>query len=78
MSSTIKLEKFKGDGTQNVIAWFTNICQWAEFHEVPDRKIVGAFPFHLEDQAKVWCDSLSMEQKSNPGIIKSLFFLGKI
>lgn len=74
MSSTTKLEKFKGDDTQNVVAWFTNICQWAEFHEAPERKIVGDFPFHLEDQAKVWYDSLPMEQKSNQGIIKSLFF----
>lgn len=35
---------------------------------------MGDFPFHLEDQAKVWYDSLPMEQKSNQGIIKSLFF----
>jgi hypothetical protein len=52
MSSTIKLEKFKGDGTQNVNAWYTNFCQWAEFHELPERKLVGAFPFNLEGQAK--------------------------
>jgi hypothetical protein len=51
--------------TQTVNAWCTNFCQWAECHELPERKIVGAFLVNLEGQAKVWYDALSVEQKSN-------------
>jgi hypothetical protein len=27
--------------------------QWAKFHDLPDRKIIDAFPFYLEDNAKI-------------------------
>ena len=74
MFSKIKLEKFKGDGTQSLTAWYTNFCQWAEFYELSEKKIVDAFPFYLESHAKVWYDSLSFEQKSNINVLKLLFF----
>lgn len=73
MSSSIKLDKFKGDGSQDVNAWFTNFGQWAKFHDLPDSKIIDAFPFYLEGHAKIWYDSLSPEQNVNPATITNLF-----
>ncbi|XP_052690191.1 uncharacterized protein LOC128168126 isoform X1 [Crassostrea angulata] len=73
MSSNIKLDKFKGDGSQDVNAWFTNFGQWAKFHDLPDSKIIDAFPFYLEGHAKIWYDSLSPEQKVNPATLTNLF-----
>lgn len=73
MSSTIKLEKFKGDGSQDVNAWLVNFSQWANFHDLPDNKILDAFPFYLEANAKIWYDALPNEIKSHPDTIKVLF-----
>lgn len=73
MFSIINLDKFKGDGTQDVKTWFTNFGQWAKFHDLPDEKIIDAFPFYLEGHAKIWYDSLSAEQKLNHKTIKHLF-----
>lgn len=73
MFSIINLDKFKGDGTQDVKTWFTNFGQWAKFHDLPDEKIIDAFPFYLEGHAKIWYDSLSAEQKLNHKTIKNLF-----
>jgi hypothetical protein len=73
MSSLIKLEKFKGDGTQNVKAWLQSFTQWAKLHDLPDSKEVNAFPFYLEGHAKVWYDSLPYEQKINATLLTSLF-----
>lgn len=56
MSSIIKLEKFKGDGTQDVKACLQSFTQWAKFHDLPDSK-VNAFPFYLEGHAKVWYEN---------------------
>lgn len=34
MSSNNELDKFKGDGTQDVNAWFTNYEQWTHVHDL--------------------------------------------
>lgn len=34
MSVNNELDKFKGDGTQDVNAWFTNYEQWANVHDL--------------------------------------------
>lgn len=74
MSSKIKLDKFKGDGTQDVNAWFESFCQWAKFHDLADDKALDAFPFYLEGHAKIWYETLSQQQKSNSLMFKPLFF----
>jgi hypothetical protein len=73
MASAIKLVKFKGDGTQDVNAWLVNFFQWAKFLYLPDHKIIEAFPFYLEDTAKIWYDALPFEDKHNANTIKHLF-----
>ena len=52
MSSTIKLDKFKGDGSEDASAWLTIFFLWSKFHDLPYVKIVDAFPFYLEGHAK--------------------------
>lgn len=47
MSSFIKLKKFKRDGTENVNAWFTILCQLAQCHYLPASKVINAFLFYL-------------------------------
>lgn len=73
MSSTIKLEKIKGDGSQDVNAWLVNFSQWANFHNLPHNKILDAFPFYLESNGKIWYDVLPNEIKSHPDTIEELF-----
>ena len=73
MSSAIKLVKFKGDGTQDVQAWLVIFFQWAKFHDLPDHKIIDAFPFYLEDNAKIWYDALPIANKHDANTIKHLF-----
>ena len=34
--------------------------QWCKFHELPNHKILDAFPFYLEGRAKIWYDALSI------------------
>jgi hypothetical protein len=73
MLSTIKLEKFKGDGTQDVNAWLVNFFQWTNLYDLPDHKVIDVFPFHLEENAKIWYDALPYEDKTNSNTIKILF-----
>lgn len=70
MSSIIKLEKLKGDGTQDVKAWFYAVCQ---FHDLPDSKKVNLYPLYLEGHAKVWYNSFPYEHKINTTLLTSLF-----
>lgn len=53
MCLIIKLEKFNGDGTQDVKASLHSFTHWAKCHGLPDSKTVNAFPFYLEGHAKV-------------------------
>ena len=73
MSSEIKLDKFKGDGSQDVNAWLTFFFQWSKFHDLPNDKIVDAFAFYLEGHAKIWFDALPIHQKSDLNTITMSF-----
>ena len=47
--------------------------QWAKFYDLTDSKVLDAFPFYLEGNAKIWYDALPDDVKSHPNAIKVLF-----
>ena len=47
--------------------------QWSKFHELPNLKILDAFPFYLEGRTKIWYDALHLHQKSYSNTITMLF-----
>ncbi|KAL3887392.1 hypothetical protein ACJMK2_027334 [Sinanodonta woodiana] len=65
MSSSIKLEIFQGDQTQNPVTWLEHFMNWAKFYELSEPKILNAFPFHLQGHAKIWYDTLSDNEKND-------------
>ena len=73
MLPTIELDKFKGDGTQDVNAWLVKFFKWVNFYNLLEHKVMDVFPYHLEGNAKIWYDALPCEDKSNPNTIKILF-----
>ena len=42
-------------------------------YDLPDHKVIDVFPFHLEENAKIWYDALPFEDKHNANTIKHLF-----
>ena len=63
MSSILKIEKFKGDNTQNPETWLTNFNQYCSFYDLTKKKSAESFPFHLEGHAKIWYDTVSDSKK---------------
>ncbi|CAG2197362.1 unnamed protein product [Mytilus edulis] len=59
MSSFLKIEKFKGDNTQNPETWLTNFNQYCSFYDLSKKKSAESFSFHLEGHAKIWHDTVS-------------------
>jgi hypothetical protein len=47
--------------------------QWTNLYDLPDHKVIDVFPFHLEENAKIWYDALPYEDKTNSNTIKILF-----
>ena len=54
MASNLKIDKFKGDNTQNVDTWLSMYKQYCSFCDLSDKKSADSFPFHLEGHAKIW------------------------
>ncbi|CAC5421917.1 unnamed protein product [Mytilus coruscus] len=45
MSSILKIEKFKGDNTQNPETWLTNFNQYCSFYDLSKKKVQSHFLF---------------------------------
>lgn len=41
----IRLEKFKGDGTRDIMTWFTRFVQWTKLYDLPELKVFDALSF---------------------------------
>jgi hypothetical protein len=46
MASNLKIDKFKGDNTQNVDTWLSMYKQYCSFYDLSDKKSADSFPFH--------------------------------
>ena len=44
--SNLKIDKFKGDNTQNVDTWLSMYKQYWSFYDLSDKKSADSFPFH--------------------------------
>jgi len=53
-SSTLKIEKFKGDNTQNAETWLDTFRQYCSFYDMSKQKSAESLPFHLDGHAKIW------------------------
>ncbi|VDI61164.1 Hypothetical predicted protein [Mytilus galloprovincialis] len=73
MSSSLKIEKFKGDNSQNPETWLNTFKQYCSFYDLTKQKSAESFPFHLEDHARIWYDTVSATKKSNFDELISVF-----
>jgi len=73
MSSAIKLDVFNGDLSQNPVKWLYHFIQWANFYELSESKIFNAFPFHLQGHAKMWYNTLSVNDRNDWHTLVSAF-----
>jgi hypothetical protein len=46
LSVNLKIDKFKGDNTQNVDTWLSMYKQYWSFYDLSDKKSADSFPFH--------------------------------
>ncbi|KAL3868919.1 hypothetical protein ACJMK2_041671 [Sinanodonta woodiana] len=65
MSSTIKLEVFNGDQSQNPVKLLDRFIQWARFYELSESKISNAFSFQLQGHAIIWYNTLPDNDKND-------------
>jgi hypothetical protein len=72
-ASNLKIDKFKGDNTQNVDTWLSMYKQYCSFYDLSDKKSADSFPFHLEDHAKIWYNTIPDSQKANFDNLITLF-----
>jgi hypothetical protein len=63
--SNLKIDKFKGDNTQNVDTWLSMYKQYCSFYDLSDKQRADSFPFHLEGHAKIWYNTISDSQRAN-------------
>jgi len=54
MSSILKIEKFKGDSSQNAERWLSTFKRYCSFYDLSKEKSAESFPFQLEGHAKIW------------------------
>ena len=57
-ASNLKIDKFKGDNTQNVDTWLSMYKQYCSFYDLSDKKSADSFPFHLEGHVKIWYNTI--------------------
>ena len=72
-ASNLKIDKFKGDNTQNVDTWLSMYKQYCSFYDLSDKKSADSFLFHLEGHAKIWYNTISDAQKANFDNLITLF-----
>ena len=58
IASNLKIDKFKGDNTQNVDTWLSMYKKYCSFYDLTDKKSAESFPFHLEVHSKIWYDTI--------------------
>ena len=72
-ASNLKIDKFKGDNTQNVDTWLSMYKQYCSFYDLSDKKSADSFPFHLESHAKIWYNTIPDSQIANFDNLITLF-----
>jgi hypothetical protein len=73
MAPYLKIDKFKGDNSQNVDTWLSIYKQYCSFYDLSNKKSADSFPFHLEGHAKIWYDTIPDSQKTNFDHLITLF-----
>ena len=72
-ASNLKIDKSKGDNTQNVYIWLYMYKQYCSFYDLSDKKSADSIPFHLEGHAKIWYNTIPDSQKANIDNLITLF-----
>ena len=74
MASSIKLDKFKGDGSQHPKTWWNQFQQWIDLYDIPQEKITKIATFQFSDYAAIWYATLSPEITNDLSKFKAAFF----
>ena len=74
MISSIKLDRFKGGGSQNPKTWWNQFQQWIDLYDIPQEKITKIATFQFSDYAAIWYATLSPEITNDLSKFKAAFF----
>ena len=74
MASSIKLDKSKGDGSQNPKTWWNQFQRCIDLYDIPQKKITKIETFQFFYCAAIWYATLSPAITNDLSKFKATFF----
>ena len=70
----LKLDKFKGDGSQHPKTWWNQFQQWIDLYDISQEKITKIATFQFSDYVAICYATLSPEITNDLSKFKAAFF----
>ena len=73
IKATVHLEPFSGDGQTEAKTWLKWFERYCALNKEPEGQSLLTFPFNLSSHARIWCESLTEEIKTDYPRLKAAF-----